>query len=289
MIVARTVTEARDALRALPRPLGLTPTMGSLHDGHLGLVGAARSRCASVAASLFVNPTQFGAGEDFERYPRDEARDLWAFEQAGVDVVFAPAPAEMYPPGHATVVSVRGALSGSFEGAEREGHFDGVATVVAKLLSVAQPDAAFFGCKDAQQLAVIRRMARDLDLPVEIVAVPTVREPDGLAMSSRNAYLAPDQRAVAPDLYMALLAGADAAGKPGALPEDAIAAVTAALTSRTDEPRFAVEYVAVVHADTFEQEREIGPDSLLIAAARLGATRLIDNIPLGGGASSRAR
>ena len=287
MIVARTVAEARDALRALPHPLGLVPTMGALHDGHLGLVEAARSRCASVAASLFVNPTQFGAGEDFERYPRNEARDVELLEQAGVDVVFAPAPAEMYPLGHSTVVSVRGALTGSFEGAVREGHFDGVATVVAKLLSVAQPDVAFFGCKDAQQLAVIRRMTRDLDLPVEIVAVTTVREPDGLAMSSRNAYLTTEQRAVAPRLYMALLAGANAARRPGALAGDTVAAATAVLASQTYGPRFAVEYVAVVHAGTFEPEREIGPDSLLIAAVRLGATRLIDNIRLGGDVPSR--
>ena len=300
MIVVRSVAEVRAALRSLPRPLGLVPTMGALHRGHLSLVEAARSRCASVAASLFVNPTQFAAGEDFHKYPRDEARDLGLFDEAGVDVVFAPAADAMYAADYATIVHVGGPLTDSFEAAERPSHFDGVASIVTKLLNVTQPDAAFFGQKDAQQLAVICRVARDLDMPVEIVGVPTVREPDGLALSSRNAYLTPEQRAVAPGLYVALLAGARAAGRPGAGPKDAIATAAMALAIpdaglKDDEerrrellgqvapgaPRFTIDYIAAVDADTFVQESEIGARSLLIGAARLGVTRLIDNVPLG--------
>lgn len=299
MRVARTVDATRDALPALPRPLGLVPTMGALHEGHLALVRAARARCAAIAASLFVNPTQFGAGEDFARYPRDEARDLALFDEAGVDLVFAPAPEEMYAADASTTVRVRGPLAESCEGADRPGHFDGVATVVTKLFNILAPDVAFFGQKDAQQLALIRRLVRDLDLPVEVAAVPTVREPDGLAMSSRNAYLTPEQRAVAPDLYRALLAGRTAARAPGATPRDVIAAAAASLVpptprvmtvgdrvaatkgQRRPEPlQFELDYVAVVDADTFAQERELGPRSLLVAAARLGATRLIDNLEL---------
>ncbi|HSL96770.1 MAG TPA: pantoate--beta-alanine ligase [Thermoleophilia bacterium] len=299
MRVARTVVEARDALPALTRPLGLVPTMGALHEGHLSLVRAARERCAAVAASLFVNPTQFGGGEDLARYPRDEARDLALFAEAGVDVVFAPAPAEMYAADASTTVHVGGPIGECFEAADRPGHFDGVATVVTKLLTIVAPDLAFFGRKDAQQLALIRRLVRDLDLPVEVAAVPTVREPDGLAMSSRNAYLTPEQRAVAPDLYRALLAGRAAAGKPGVLTKDVIAATAMSLVMpdprliteddriaemkgqrRPQPPRFDLDYIAVVDADTFVQESELGPRSLLVAAARLGVTRLIDNLEL---------
>jgi pantoate--beta-alanine ligase len=273
--------------------------MGALHEGHLALVRSARERCATVVASLFVNPTQFGAGEDFARYPRDEARDLALFEEAGVGVVFAPAPEEMYAADASTTVHVAGPITESLEGADRPGHFDGVATIVTKLLTIVAPDVAFFGQKDAQQLALIRRLVRDLDLPVEVAAVPTVREPDGLAMSSRNAYLTPEQRAVAPDLYRALLAGRVVAGKPGALPKDVIAATAMSLVMpdprliteddrlaemkgrrRPQLPRFDLDYVAVVDADTFAQEGELGPRSLLVAAARLGVTRLIDNLEL---------
>jgi len=294
VIVARTISEARAALCGLPRPLGFTPTMGALHEGHLGLVDAARARCAAVAASIFVNPTQFGRGEDLDKYPRDEGLDLALFEKRGVDVVFAPGADEMYPDGFATQVHVGGLLTETFEGASRPSHFDGVAVIVAKLLGVAQPDILFLGQKDAQQLAVVRRFARDLDLPVEIAGVPTAREPDGLAMSSRNAYLTPAQRAQAPDLYRALLVGAAAAGSGE--PADDVVAVTAmallvspvasAPSADTAAPLdertpFDIEYVAVVDADTFEQQHQtIGPRGLLVAAVRLGSTRLIDNIPL---------
>jgi len=290
VIVARTIPEARAALSELPRPLGLVPTMGALHTGHLSLVDAARARCASVAASVFVNPTQFGRGEDFDTYPRDEARDLGLLEEAGVAVVFTPTADEMYPEGFATVVHVGGRLTEDFEGGSRPTHFDGVAVIVTKLLGVVQPDVLLLGEKDAQQLAVVRRFARDLDLPVEVVGAPTLREPDGLAMSSRNVYLTPDERAVAPDLYRALLAGAAAAGQPGAAAKDVVVAATAALLSppggldpdAVDEPlsrpHFKLDYLAVVDEDTFIPEGDLGPRSRLIVAARLGSTRLIDTI-----------
>ncbi len=292
MIVARTITEARATLRGLPRPLGLVPTMGALHRGHLSLVAAARTRCASVAASVFVNPAQFGRGEDYATYPRDEARDLRLLEEAGVAVVFAPDADEMYPDGFATAVHVGGALTESLEGFSRPSHFDGVAVVVTKLLGVTQPDVLFLGEKDAQQLAVIRRVVRDLDLPVEVAGVPTLREPDGLAMSSRNAYLTPAEREVAPDLYRALLAGAAAAGTPGAAAKDIVVAATSALLlpeggldpEAADEalarPRFELDYLAVVDEDTFVPQGALGPRSRLVVAARLGSTRLIDNLTL---------
>jgi pantoate--beta-alanine ligase len=290
VIVARSIVEARAALRELPRPLGFVPTMGALHGGHLSLVAAAMSERASVAASVFVNPAQFGRGEDFDTYPRDEARDLRLLEEAGVAVVVAPTPDEMYPEGFATTIHVGGALTESLEGASRPSHFDGVAVIVAKLLSVVQPDALYLGEKDAQQLAIVRRFVRDLDLPVEVTGVSTLREPDGLAMSSRNVYLTPEQRAVAPDLYRALLAGAAAAGEPGAAAKDVVVAATSALLlpdgpldpdaidDALARPRFALDYLAVVDEATFVPEGELGSRSRLVIAARLGSTRLIDNI-----------
>lgn len=280
MKITRTVSEVRAELAGFPRPLGFVPTMGALHDGHLALVETARTSCAAVAASLFVNPTQFAANEDFGGYPRDEARDFELFERAGVDVVFAPTAAELYPNGFATEVRVR-SLTERFEGAKRPDHFGGVTLIVTKLLNIVQPDAAFFGQKDAQQLAVVRHLARDLNLPVEIVGVPTVRERDGLALSSRNTYLTPAERAVAPNLYRALLAGADAAARPGASCQDALAAATMVLgQTRSSRPRLSIDYLAVVDADTFEEIPTLRPRSLLIAAARLGITRLLDNVSL---------
>ena len=289
MKVVRTVAEARAALGGLPRPLGFVPTMGALHDGHLALVAAARTRCACVAASIFVNPTQFARGEDFDRYPRDEARDLRLLEEAGVAVVFTPEADEMYPDGFATGVHVGGHLTEDFEGASRPGHFDGVAVIVAKLLGVVRPDVLFLGEKDAQQLAVVRRLARDLDLPVEVAGVPTLREPDGLAMSSRNVYLTPAEREVAPGLYRALQAGVSAAQADGAAAKDVVASALGALfpaaPADPDEvddalarPLFELDYLAVVDEDTFVPEGHLGPRSRLVVAARLGSTRLIDTI-----------
>ena len=236
--------------------IGLVPTMGALHAGHRALLRRARAECDEVVMSLFVNPAQFGPDEDFDRYPRDEERDHAIAAEDGVDRVFAPTVAEMYPDGFATTVSV-GELGRSFEGAHRPGHFDGVATVVAKLFNLVRPDAAYFGQKDAQQLAVIRRMTADLALGVEIRAVETVREPDGLALSSRNAYLSPEERRRAPSLHRALVDR-----DPSLIEGD-------------------VDYLAVVDADTFA-EVDPRPGALVIGAARFGSTRLIDNIRIEG-------
>ena len=233
---------------------GLVPTMGALHDGHRALLRAARAENDRVVMSLFVNPTQFAAGEDFDRYPRDEQRDRRIAAEEGVDEVFAPAVDEMYPSGFSTRVEVAG-ISERFEGAARPGHFAGVATVVLKLLHLVAPDRVYFGQKDAQQLAVVRRMVRDLDVRVDVRAVPTEREGDGLALSSRNVYLSDDERSRAPSLRRALVAG-DRSLVEGE-----------------------VEYFDVVDPETFEPA-EPRAGALRIAAARFGTTRLIDNIVL---------
>jgi pantoate--beta-alanine ligase len=234
--------------------LGLVPTMGALHAGHRALLRAARGENDRVVMSLFVNPTQFGEGEDFERYPRDEGRARAIAAQEGVDEVFAPAVDDMYPPGFATAIDV-GPLGSRFEGAFRPGHFAGVATVVMKLLQRVRPSAAYFGQKDAQQLAVIRRMVRDLDVPVDIRSVPTVRDSDGLALASRNAYLSAAERARATSLHRALVA------RDPSLVEGEL------------------DYLAVVDPDTFD-EVDPRPGTLVIGAARFGGTRVIDNIVL---------
>jgi pantoate--beta-alanine ligase len=288
--VVRTTAEARAALAGLPRPLGLVPTMGAFHEGHLSLMRAARERCATVAVSLFVNPTQFGDADDLQTYPRDEARDLELAEEAGVDLLFAPAVDEMYGPGAATTVSVGGTVTERFEAVERPGHLDGVATVVTKLLSIVVPDLAFFGCKDAQQLAVIRRLCDDLDLPVEIVAIDTLREPDGLAMSSRNVALNGPQRTKAADLYRALRSGRDVA-RDGrrAIVDEVTAKLVLGFPPYLHEispeapaaPLFSIDYVDVVDPRTFEPADPPAADSVIIAAVRLGETRLIDNLPVG--------
>lgn len=268
---------ACDALRERGR-LGLVPTMGALHDGHLALVAEARRRgAAAVALTIFVNPLQFGPNEDFERYPRTLERDLERCRQAGVDLVFAPSRAEMYPEGFQSKVSV-GGLTRRLEGAHRPGHFDGVTTVVAKLFGLAGPCVACFGRKDYQQWKTIERMVRDLDMPVEVVGMPTVREPDGLAMSSRNAYLSPEQRARAVGIALGLRAAhaAFASGlrDPGALVETVAAQV---------RPRFdAIDYVDVSDPETLEPfPGAAGPQALVCVAARIGGTRLIDNTVLG--------
>lgn len=274
--VVRSVADLRAAIAALrPGRVALVPTMGALHAGHLALVAAARAAGATrVVASVFVNPTQFGPAEDFDRYPRDEAADAAALAAAGVDLLFAPDVAAIYPPGFATTVSV-GALGTVLEGAARPGHFDGVATVVAKLLIAAGPDLAVFGDKDWQQLAVIRRVVADLALPVGIVGAPIVRDADGLALSSRNAYLTPDERARALALPQALTA-ARAALLAGAPIAPTLAAAAAALTvAGFAEP----DYVALVDAGFAPLTTLAGPARLL-AAARIGRTRLIDNLAI---------
>jgi pantoate--beta-alanine ligase len=266
MRIVRGIAEVRAAIgpaRAAGRRIGLVPTMGALHRGHLALLDAARAASDVVVMSLFVNPSQFDDAADLDRYPRDEAGDAKAAEEAGVDVVFAPSAAALYPPEFDTWIDP-GELGRILEGAARPAHFRGVATVCAKLFAIVTPDAAWFGQKDAQQVAVVRRIVTDLDLPVRIVAVPTVRDPDGLALSSRNRFLTAEQRAAALVLPRALEAGA-AAHESGS---DAVAAARAVLTA---ESAVAVDYVAVAEFDV----------PTLVGAVRLGSVRLIDNVRLG--------
>jgi pantoate--beta-alanine ligase len=271
MQIVKTPASAHAVAANLARPLGLVPTMGALHAGHLRLLERARAENASVAASLFVNPLQFGRGEDFERYPRGFERDVAQFDAAGVDVLYAPAVEAMYPPGFATSIEV-GTVGERFEGAARPGHFTGVATVVAKLLHALEPTRLYLGQKDVQQTAVLRHLVRDLDMPVELVVVPTVREDDGLARSSRNAYLTPEQRAAAPSLHRALEAVAEAIGRdPDA--SKAVASARALL-----QPPLEWDYLEVVDADTFEPLTECRPPAYVVGAARAGPTRLIDNV-----------
>jgi len=275
----RTKRELRDALREARRAgqtIGLVPTMGSLHEGHLSLIRAARAECDLVVMSLFVNPTQFGPGEDLDRYPRDEERDLRLAGEAGADLVFAPPVDEVYAPDASTAVEVTGSLTGVLDGdPERRGpeHFRGVTTVVAKLFNVVGPDVAYFGQKDAQQAVVIRRMARDLDFPVRIQVLPTVREPDGLAMSSRNAYLEPADRERATALSRAL-----AAAERGAR-EDSLAAGLEAARAELAAAGIEPEYLEARDAETLEAVERLGDRPVLVAvAARVGAARLIDNV-----------
>jgi pantoate--beta-alanine ligase len=279
--VARTVAALRDAVggwRAKGERVGLVPTMGALHRGHLALVEAAHGQCERVVASLFVNPKQFGPREDFAAYPRDEAADLAKFAEADVDLVFAPSVEEMYPPGFSSNIRVAG-ISDRLEGAHRPGHFDGVATVVAKLLLQCLPDAAFFGEKDYQQLMVVRRLVRDLDIPVRIEGVATVREPDGLALSSRNVYLSPEERRVAPQLYRALN---DTAAVLRERP-DAVAPALAGVISALDGAGFVIDYLELCAAADLSPMITLDRPARLLIAARLGRTRLIDNIPVSPG------
>jgi len=248
--------------------IGLVPTMGALHAGHLSLTAEARRENAIVVVSIFVNPIQFGPGEDFARYPRDPARDAEQLQQVGIDAIYRPAVDVMYSPGSSTRVHVAG-VSEPLEGAARPGHFDGVATVVSKLFSAAEPDRAYFGQKDAQQVAVVKRLVRDLDFPVEIRVGPTVREADGLALSSRNAYLKPEQRQAAASLSSALRLAADAYAAGERSPQQLRKTLLGRLEA---EPLARIEYAEVVDPETFNS-----PGSLAVVAVRIGATRLIDN------------
>jgi len=245
--------------------------MGALHDGHLALIRRARAESVAVAASLFVNPLQFGEGEDLDRYPRDTEGDRSKLAQSGVDVLFAPSALAMYPPGFGTSVD-SGSVAEGYEGAIRPGHFRGVATVVCKLLNIVRPDVLYLGQKDAQQTAVLRRMIADLEIPVQVTTVPTERESDGLAMSSRNAYLSPEEREAAPSLHHALQAVrlAMASGRSKA---DAIAAARTRL-----HPLAQLDYLDVVDANTFVPIETLSPPAFVIGAARFGATRLLDNL-----------
>ena len=271
MIVARTLPALRDALAGVARPLALVPTMGALHAGHLALIEAGRAAGGrSTVASVFVNPLQFGSAADLERYPRTEAADLAALEGAGCDVAWLPSVAAMYPPGACTAIEVGGPSEG-FEGAARPGHFRGVATVVAKLFHQTGAELAMFGEKDWQQVQVVRQMIADLDFPIRLVPVPTVREADGLALSSRNRFLSADERAVAPTLYCVLREVADGLrrGRTGAI-EDGIAA----LAMRG----FVPDYLAMVAGATMRPVAAAEPGARLVATARLGTVRLLDNV-----------
>jgi pantoate--beta-alanine ligase len=277
--VVRTVADLRASVAGWRRSadtFGLVPTMGALHDGHLALMRAARTGCARVVVSIFVNPKQFAPSEDLAAYPRREAADLDMLRLAGVDLAFVPAVEEMYPAGFSTLVRVAG-LSEGLDGRHRPGHFDGVATVVAKLLLQALPDIAYFGEKDYQQLMIIRRLARDLDIPVRIEGVPTVREPDGLALSSRNAYLTEAERRVAPTLPRVLRQVAQAlAGEPAAIDPELARAADELVAAG-----FAVDYLEIREAETLAPVTSaVMAPSRVFAAARLGHTRLIDNVPI---------
>jgi pantoate--beta-alanine ligase len=276
MMIATSLEELRDARHLLEGTIGFVPTMGYLHEGHISLVRRAREECDHVITSIFVNPTQFGANEDLSNYPRDLKHDLTLLEAAGVDLVWTPTPELMYPPGFATWVEVEG-LTGSLEGAARPGHFRGVTTIVTKLFNAIQPHRAYFGQKDAQQAAVIRRMTRDLDFPIEIVVCPTLREADGLAMSSRNSYLSPEQRTAATVLFRALTTARSAyergernAGSLRKVMQDVI----------VSEPRAQMQYVSVADYDSLEELETLTGKTLLSMAVFMGKTRLIDNFVL---------
>lgn len=273
MQIVRNSEELTRARSEMAGRVALVPTMGALHAGHMALIAEARNRADAVAASIFVNPTQFGEGEDFGRYPRREAADAEMLEQAGCDLLWIPTVNDIYPPGFATTVSVSG-LTELWEGEARPGHFDGVATIVAKLSLAVRPDVALFGEKDFQQLAVIRRMAIDLGLRVEIIAVPTVRESDGLALSSRNIYLSREEREQALALPRAL-EKVRSAIQGGAKMEETLHEARASLR---DAGFSRIDYFALVDADTLEPLAEPQGNMRLIAAAVIGTTRLIDNL-----------
>jgi pantoate--beta-alanine ligase len=277
MMIVTTLDELRSARLLLDGKVGFVPTMGYLHEGHVSLARRAREECERVVASIFVNPTQFGAHEDLSKYPHDLERDLRLLEAAGVDLVWTPTTEVMYPPGFATWVEVEG-LTRPLEGSARPGHFRGVTTVVAKLFNAVQPHKAYFGQKDAQQAAVIRKMTHDLDFPVDVIVCSTVREADGLALSSRNGYLSPEERAAATILFRALSAARSAyeRGERGADKLRSIMAETLA-----SEPRAQMQYVSVADYDTLEELPTVTGKTLLSMAIYLGKTRLIDNFVLG--------
>jgi len=274
MKVVETIDEMRQLRRQLAEPVGLVPTMGYLHEGHLSLVRRARAENPSIVVSLFVNPAQFGPQEDFNAYPRDLQRDLAMLEKEKTDIVFMPPVAEMYPPQFNSWVEV-GKVTERLEGASRLGHFRGVATVCAKLFNIVQPTRAYFGQKDAQQTIVIKKMAAELNMDLEIVALPTVREPDGLAVSSRNAYLNPEERRAATVLYRALSL-AQQLWSQGERDAEHIRQQMTALIQK--EPLATISYVSIADAETLEELDRVEPGALVSLAVKIGRTRLIDNV-----------
>jgi len=277
MKVLKTINEIKKLRLKLPEPVGFVPTMGYLHEGHLVLVRQARAENSSVVVSIFVNPTQFGPQEDFNKYPRDPKRDLAMLEKEKVDIVFMPPVDEMYPPQFSSWVEV-GKISERLEGASRPGHFRGVAMVVAKLFNIVQPDRAYFGQKDAQQLVVIKKMVADLNMNLEVVGVPTVREPDGLAMSSRNTYLNPEERKAAVVLYQALTL-AQKLWSGGEKDAQTIRQRMTELIQK--QPLADIDYISIADAETLDELDKIKPPALVSLAVRIGKTRLIDNVVLG--------
>src|SRR5215211_1633161 len=276
MLTVKTLTELRAARLSFPGRVGLVPTMGYLHEGHLSLVRRARQDCDHVVVSIFVNPTQFGPTEDLSKYPRDPDRDLSLLQPLGVDLVWMPTPEIMYPDGYQTWVDVE-TVTRPLEGAMRPGHFRGVTTVVAKLFNAVQPQRAYFGQKDAQQAAVIRQMTRDLNFPIEVVICPIVREPDGLAMSSRNVYLDPEERKAATVLYRALNAARNVYENGERQAENLRQMMREVIAS---EPLAQMQYVSCADYDTLEELKTVAGKSLLSMAVFLGKTRLIDNFVL---------
>ena len=278
MDIVRSTADMIDACRRAARPLGLVPTMGALHAGHLSLVDRSLADNAATAVSIFVNPTQFGADEDLSLYPRDLDGDLELLRQRGAALVFVPDVAEVYPPGFDTWVDV-GPVAERLEGTERPGHFRGVATVVAKLFNIVRPDRAYFGQKDGQQTVVVRKLVRDLDMGLEIVVCPTVREEDGLAMSSRNIRLTPEQRRAATVIYRALSRGEELWARGETDARRLTAVVKEVLES---EPLLdAIDYVSVADAETLEELAEVPRRAMVSTAVRMGSLRLIDNVMIG--------
>jgi pantoate--beta-alanine ligase len=280
MQVLKTIPDVRRWRAAAVPPVGFVPTMGYLHEGHLSLVRRARTENTTVAVSIFVNPTQFGPHEDFQAYPRNLERDLALLKTVEVDAVFIPSVEEMYPPGACTVIDVE-ALHTMLEGASRPGHFRGVASIVCKLFHLMQPDRAYFGEKDYQQLQVIRQMVSDLRMPIEVIGCRTVREPDGLAMSSRNVYLSPAERQAAGILSRALFQAASLATDGE---RDAAHLTVVVRDMLASQPLLRIDYVAVVHPQTLQPVATIGPEGAVVClAVWIGRTRLIDNVRLGRG------
>ena len=277
MRVIHTNQDMKNVCRSVERPLGLVPTMGALHEGHLALVRLAKQENRTLAATIFVNPTQFGPREDLQKYPRDLEKDLDLLRNEGTDLVYVPDVEEVYPPRFDSWVEV-GGLSDKLEGAHRPGHFRGVATVVAKLFNLIQPDRAYFGQKDGQQTAIVRKMVKDLDFRLDIVVVPTVRDSDGLALSSRNVYLTPEQRRAAPVIYRALCAASRLWGD-GVRNGDRLRAEV--LDTLQQEPLLdGINYVSVADAETLEELEQVQGRAMVSVAVRLGNTRLIDNVIL---------
>jgi pantoate--beta-alanine ligase len=275
--VAKSVAEMKVARAEMSGSVGFVPTMGFLHDGHMSLVALSKRDNNATVVSIFVNPTQFGPKEDFSNYPRDERQDLQMLEKAGVDVVFMPSAQEMYPAGFDTWVDIKG-ITERLEGAVRPGHFRGVATVCNKLFNIVQPDEVYFGQKDAQQVLIIKKMVTDLNMNLEIVVGPTLREADGLAMSSRNTYLNPDERRAAPVLYRSLLKAQEMYQMGELNAETVKIAMGAGIGA---EPLARIDYVSIADAATLAELEKIKSPALMSLAVRIGKTRLIDNIVLG--------